>query len=282
MKHIALITGGSRGIGLGIAQCLAREGLDLAICGLRDESNVAETMDSLRQLGADVLYIQADVGDSDSRRRLVRAVEDRFGRLNVLVNNAGMAPRVRADILEATEESFVEVLRTNLEGPYFLTQACARWMIAQKQSESACTKRDSPIFADPCCAAAPAKIGTVPEFRGCIVNISSVSATMASTNRGEYCISKAGVAMASQLWAARLGPHDIPVFEIRPGIIHTDMTAAVQAKYDKLFAEGLAVQSRWGMPEDVGRVVASLVRGDFAYSTGQVFLVDGGLTVPRL
>jgi 3-oxoacyl-[acyl-carrier protein] reductase len=256
MKQVALITGGSRGIGLGIAQCLAREGLDLAVCGIREESNVAEALDSLRQLGADVLYVRADVGDSESRRRLVRAVEDRFGRLNVLVNNAGMAPRVRADILDATEESFAEVLRTNLEGPYFLTQACARWMIAQKESQ--------------------------PAFRGCIVNISSVSATMASTHRGEYCISKAGVAMASQLWASRLGPHNIPVYEVRPGIIRTDMTAAVQAKYDKLFAEGIAIQSRWGMPEDVGRVVASLVRGDFAYSTGQVFLVDGGLTVPRL
>lgn len=256
MKRIALVTGGARGIGFGIAQCLAKDGLDLAICGVRDEAAAAEALDILRAGGADVLYVQADVADAGARQRLLEAVRRRFGRLHVLVNNAGIAPKTRADILEATEESFEQVLRTNLQGPYFLTQACANWMIAQAKSG--------------------------PGFRGCIVNVSSISATMASVNRGEYCISKAGVGMATQLWAARLGEYDIPVYEVRPGVIKTDMTAGVQAKYDKLFSEGLAVQRRWGMPDDVGRAVAALVRGDFPYSTGQVVMVDGGLTIPRL
>jgi NAD(P)-dependent dehydrogenase (short-subunit alcohol dehydrogenase family) len=158
--------------------------------------------------------------------------------------------------LQATEESFEHVLRTNLQGPYFLTQAAARWMVDQKQADAA--------------------------FRGCVINVSSVSATMASINRGEYCISKAGVAMATQLWAARLGEFGIPVYEVRPGIVKTDMTAGVEAKYDKLIAQGLLVEPRWGLPEDVGRACAMLARGDLAYSTGQVVMVDGGMTVSRL
>lgn len=255
MRAVALITGGTRGIGLGIAQCLAREGFDLALCGRRTAAEVQATVDALRAAGADVLYIQADVADADARQRLVDAVKARFGRLHVLVNNAGVAPSARADILEATEESFDRVLGINLRGPYFLTQACANWMIQQKQADAA--------------------------FRGSIVNISSVSATIVSVNRGEYCISKAGVGMATQLWAARLGEYDIPVYEVRPGVIKTDMTAAVQAKYDRLLADGLAVQRRWGTPEDVGKAVAALARGDFPYSTGQVIMVDGGV-VPRL
>jgi NAD(P)-dependent dehydrogenase (short-subunit alcohol dehydrogenase family) len=174
----------------------------------------------------------------------------------VLVNNAGVAPKVRADILDATEESFERLIRINLQGPYFLTQAVARWLIAQKKAD--------------------------PAFQGCIVNISSVSATVASVSRGEYCISKAGVSMATKLWAARLGEFDLPVYEIRPGIIKTDMTATVTAKYDKLIGEGLLLQSRWGLPQDIGRAVAMMVRGDIAYSTGQVILVDGGQTVQRL
>jgi 3-oxoacyl-[acyl-carrier protein] reductase len=183
------------------------------------------------------------------------AVRERFGRLDVLVNNAGMAPRARADILEATEESFEEVLKTNLQGPYFLTQAAANWMIAQKKAD--------------------------PAFRGSIINISSVSATVASVSRGEYCISKAALSMATHLWAVRLGEYDIPVYEVRPGLVKTDMTAAVRAKYDKLLAEGFALQRRWGLPEDVGKAVAALVRGELPYSTGQVIMVDGGLTLPR-
>ncbi len=221
-----------------------------------EEAAAAESLAALRRLGADVKYVQANVSDRQARQRLVATVQQHFGRLHVLVNNAGVAPNVRADVLEASEESFVEVLRTNLQGPYFLTQAAARWMITQKKADAA--------------------------FRGCIVNISSISATVASVSRGDYCISKAGVGMATQLWAARLGEFDLPVYEVRPGVIRTDMTSGVAQKYDKLFAEGLAPQARWGQPDDVGKAVAALVRGDFPYSTGAVILVDGGLTVPRL
>ena len=172
------------------------------------------------------------------------------------MNNAGVAPNVRADLLDATEESFDRVLSINLKGPYFLTQLVARYMIEQKNANAA--------------------------FAGCIVNIGSVSATIASINRGDYCISKAGVAMATALWAARLGEFDIPVYEIRPGIISTDMTAGVKERYDKLIAAGLLVQPRWGLPEDVAKAVAMIVRGDIAYSTGQVIYVDGGMNVRRL
>jgi NAD(P)-dependent dehydrogenase (short-subunit alcohol dehydrogenase family) len=256
MRQVALVTGGSRGIGLGIASCLAGDGCDLAICGRRAEERVRDALQEVRALGAEVLYCQADVAERGDRVRLLDAVREHFGRLNVLVNNAGVAPEVRADILEATEESFERVLRINLQGPYFLTQAAARWMIAQRAEDSA--------------------------FEGCIVNISSISATVASPNRGEYCISKAGISMATALWAARLGEYGIPVYEVRPGVIQTDMTAPVQAKYDALFAAGLAVQARWGLPADVGKAVAMLARGDLPYSTGQVIMVDGGLTVQRL
>lgn len=256
MKRTALVTGGARGIGFGVAQCLARDGFDLAVCGVREASQVESAIAELRGLGAEVLYVQADVSDRAARATLLAEVRARYGRLHVLVNNAGVAPNVRADLLEATEESFERLIRINLQGPYFLTQAAARWMVEQKKQD--------------------------PAFKGCIVNVSSVSATVASINRGDYCISKAGVSMATQLWAARLGEFDIPVYEVRPGVIKTDMTSGVTAKYDKLIGDGLLVQGRWGAAEDVGKAVASLARGDFAYSTGQVLMVDGGLTLQRL
>jgi 3-oxoacyl-[acyl-carrier protein] reductase len=255
-KPVALVTGGSRGIGFGIAQMLARDGFDLTVCAVRDAAAAEPALDALRQLGAAVLYVQADISESRARQRLVEAVREKFGRLHLLVNNAGVAPKVRADILEATEESFERVLRVNLQGPYFLTQQCAQWMIAQKKAD--------------------------PAWRGCVVNISSVSAIVASTNRGDYCISKAGVSMATQLWAARLGEFGLPVYEIRPGLIQTDMTAPVHARYDKLIAEGLLVEPRWGAAEDIGQAVAMLARGDLPYATGQVLHVDGGLSLRRL
>lgn len=255
-RAVALVTGGSRGIGFGVASALARDGLDLCICGVRPESAVKEPVAELQALGGDILYVQADVSVRADRERLMDAVRRHFGRLNILVNNAGVAPNERRDILEATEESFERLVRINLQGPYFLTQAAANWMVEQRKSDAG--------------------------FRGCIINVSSISATVASVNRGEYCITKAGVAMATQLFAARLGEFDLPVYEIRPGIIKTDMTAGVTAKYDKLIAGGLLLQGRWGMPEDVGRAAAMLARGDLAYSTGQVIMVDGGLTAQRL
>jgi NAD(P)-dependent dehydrogenase (short-subunit alcohol dehydrogenase family) len=252
----ALITGGTRGIGLGVARALARDGWDLAVCGVRPEAEVAPVLESLRASGGSVHYVAADLASQRDRRRLVDQVHVRLGAINALVNNAGRAPRVRADVLEATEESFEELLRTNLQGPYFLTQAIARDQIAHHAQD--------------------------PGFHASIVFITSVSAEMASTNRGDYCVSKAGLAMAVKLFAARLAQHGIPVYEVRPGIVATDMTAGVKQTYDQRIADGLVPERRWGQPEDVGRVVAALVRGDLPYATGSVIHVDGGLSVPRL
>ncbi len=256
MNRVALITGGARGIGLGISRSLACSDFDLVLCGTREESAVEEVLKELRDLGAEVRYYQADVGEQEARTGLVRWMRERVGRLNVLVNNAGIGPRERKDILEATEESFERVLSVNLQGPYFLTQAAAKWMIEQKRA--------------------------APEFTGCIVNITSISSRAASVNRGEYCVSKAGLSMATSLWAVRLAEYGIPVFEVRPGIIRTDMTSGVKTKYDRLIADGLLLQPRWGTPEEVGRAVAMLAKGDLSYSTGQVVMVDGGFSVQRL
>ncbi len=256
MNKTALITGGSRGIGFGVAKCLAKEGFDLAINGVRDESKVTKALEELRSYGVKVVYCQGDISSATSRNSIIEKVNSEYGQLNVLVNNAGVAPIERNDILRATEESFDYVVGTNLKGTYFLTQSVANWMVKQKLADA--------------------------EFSGCIINISSISATVVSVNRGEYCIAKAGLGMVTQLFAARLGEFQIPVYEIRPGVIATDMTSGVKEKYDKLIDEGLTVQDRWGFPEDVGKASAALARGDFPYSTGQVIMVDGGLTLPRL
>lgn len=253
---VALVTGGTRGIGLGISRQLASDGFHLAVNGRRSEHEVEQALVELKSLGGEVLYCQADVSDAAGREEMVAEVRAKFGRLDVLVNNAGVAPDVRADLLDATPESFDRLISINLRGPYFLTQAVARWMIEQRQSDSA--------------------------FSGVVVNVSSVSATLASVNRGDYCISKAGIAMATQLWAARLAEFGIQVYEVRPGVIRTDMTSGVTEKYDKLIAAGLTVEPRWGTPEDVGRAVGVLARGELAYATGNVIVVDGGLTLPRL
>jgi 3-oxoacyl-[acyl-carrier protein] reductase len=255
-RRVALVTGGARGIGLAIACQLAREGFDLAVCGTRSAEQAADAVASLREHGGDVLYTCCDVGDQTARRALLEAVRGKFHRLHVLVNNASIAPAERHDLLDATEESFEHVLRVNLQGPYFLTQAVGRWIVEQRRADRA--------------------------FRGCVINISSVSASTASVTRGEHCVAKAGLSMATQLWATRLGEWDIPVYEVRPGIIHTDVTASVKSKYDRLIGEGLLVQARWGEPEDVGRAVAMLARGDLPYSTGQVIDVDGGMGILRL
>ena len=256
MKKIALVTGGSRGIGLGIATHLAKDGFDIAINGVRDESFLKDVLKSLNDLGAKVVYCQGDVSSSVDRKNILEKVKSYFGRLDVMVNNAGIAPKERRDILETTEDSFDQVLSTNLKGTYFLTQLAANWMIDQKKYDAS--------------------------FTGCIINISSISATVASVNRGEYCVSKAGIGMVTKLFAVRLGEFNIPVYEVRPGIISTDMTSGVKAKYDKLIEDGLTIQKRWGYPDDVGKVVSALASGNFPYSTGQVIMVDGGLTIPRL
>jgi len=250
---VALVTGGYRGIGLGIATALAKEGHRVVISGRRDRSEAGA---ALASLGGEAQYVQADVSVAADRKRLVDAVERRFGRLDVLVNNAGIAPRVRADILEASEDSFDELIAVNLKGPYFLTQQVAQWMVRQRRADHG--------------------------YRGCIVNVSSCSATVASVNRGDYCISKAGIAMATRLWTVRLAEFGIDVYEIRPGIIQTDMTKTVTEKYDALIAGGLLLEKRWGTPADIGRAVAMLARGDLPYASGSVLNLDGGMTIERL
>ena len=255
-KRVALVTGGSRGIGLGIAKELACSGLRVVINGRRPETEVTEAMSDLERLGCQPLYLRADIAEISEHESLVQVLRREAGRLDVLVNNAGVAPEVRADLLEATPESFDRLIHTNLRGPYFLTQRIARWMIEQRQNQE--------------------------HYRAAIVNVSSISATTASVNRGDYCISKAGLAMASQLWAVRLGEYEIPVYEVRPGIIRTDMTATVAKQYDKLLSEGLTIEPRWGEPEDVGKAVAALASGVLPYATGAVIPVDGGLTINRL
>jgi 3-oxoacyl-[acyl-carrier protein] reductase len=256
MKRTALITGGSRGIGLGIAKELAGEGIDLAINGIRSEDQVLDVLDNLRSTGVQVIYCQGDVSKGSNRELILEKVSNEFGQLNYLVNNAGVAPKERKDILVASEESFEYVLRTNLQGPYFMSQSVANWLISQKNENS--------------------------DFDGSIININSISATVASVNRGEYCVSKAGMGMMTSLFATRLGEFNIPVYEIRPGIIETDMTSGTRDKYDRLFREGLTIQQRWGKPSDVGRIVVALVNGLMPYSSGAVIMADGGLTTQRL
>jgi 3-oxoacyl-[acyl-carrier protein] reductase len=254
---VALITGGTRGIGLGIARALAADGFSLALNGVRPAEEVASVLQDLRAVGApDVLYLPGDVSRVLEHQSMLDEIDRRFGRLDVLVNNAGVAPSPRADVLEATPESFDRLISINLRGPYFLTQAAAKRMIQRCQSD--------------------------PTFRGCIINVSSISAVAASVHRGDYCISKAGVAMATKLWATRLAEHGIDVYEVRPGVIETDMTAPVHHKYDAVFASGQALAQRWGTPDDVGKVVAVLARGDIPYATGQILTIDGGMTIPRL
>jgi len=256
MELNAFVTGGSRGIGLGIAKALADLGYNLAINGVRPEENVATVLDDLRASGIKVIYCQGNIGLREDRQSILDKLKANFSHLNLLINNAGVAPKERKDILEASEESYDFVMDINLKGVFFLTQAVANWQVNSRQEDE--------------------------NLKLSIINISSISATVASINRGEYCISKAGLSMLTQLFATRLGEYKIPVYEIRPGIIKTDMTAKVTEKYNKLFEGGLAVQKHWGVPEDIGKAVAALAKGDFPYSTGNVFMIDGGLTIQRL
>ena len=249
-----LVTGGARGIGRGIVEALAAKGHNVGFCGRAALESAAEFLSELRQnCSGKFAYYQCDVADVAGHRKLLSDFIADFGSLDVLINNAGVAPEVRADLLDMPESSFDRVLNINLRGPFFLSQQAAKLMMQDKSDK---------IFK-------------------CIINTGSVSADYASINRGEYCISKAAVAMATKLFAVRLAEENIAVYELRPGVIKSDMTSVVTAKYDKMIAEGLTLQRRWGMPEDVGRAAAALVEGAFAYSTGQVINVDGGLTVER-
>ena len=252
---VAMVTGGSRGIGRGITERLLRDGYQVSI--LATKPSPEDVLAPLRELG-DISYTAGSIAEFDDHRRYLDDTLSAFGRVDLLVNNAGVAPSVRNDVLVATTEEFDRVLSINLRGPYFLTQLVANQLIAQR--------------------------GEVPTEgpAGTIINVSSISATVVSTNRGEYCVSKAGVAMATQVWAARLAPEGIVVYEVRPGVIATDMTSGVKHKYDALFADGLAPMPRWGTPADVAGAVAVLASGQMPYSTGDVIVVGGGMQIPRL
>jgi NAD(P)-dependent dehydrogenase (short-subunit alcohol dehydrogenase family) len=256
-----LVTGASRGLGRGIAQALARDGKSVAVHYASNRVAADETVALCQEIATNprqrFVAVGGNIGASVDRARIVTETLDTFGQIDALVNNAGIAPRQRADIVDATEESFDEVIGINLKGPYFLSQAVVRgWL------------------QEPSAARLPGGYK--------LIFVSSISAYLASINRGEYCISKAGLAMATQLWASRLAADGVQVFEIRPGIMATDMTAGVKEKYDKLIAEGLVPQKRWGTGDDVGRAVTALLQGAFPFSTGDVFNVDGGIHLQRL
>jgi len=262
-RLVAIVTGASKGIGKAIAKELARLNYDLMLNyfdftadGQPDDSLARQTKKELDSLCGRCEIVRGDVSNADDRRKLVTVTKEKFGRCDLLVNNAGVAPIKREDLLEATEESFDKVLGVNLKGPYFLTQLVAKWMVKQKEQY-------------------PQRV-----FR--IINISSISAYTSSPSRGEYCISKAGVSMMTKLYADRLAEYGIGVFEVCPGIIATDMTRVVKDKYDKLIAEGLTPIKRWGKPEDVAKAIAAIVEGKLDFSTGQVINVDGGFHLRRL
>ena len=262
-RPVAIVTGASRGIGKGIARELASLGYDLVVNhfdftaeGKPDESKAVQTQKEIKGMGTACEIPRGDVSSAADRQSLVALTKSKFGRCDMLVNNAGVAPSKRMDILEATEQSFDRVMGINLKGPYFLTQLVANWMIEQKK--------------------------THPQRAFRIVNTSSVSAYASSPARGEYCVSKAGVSMMTVLYADRLAEYGIGVFEIRPGIIATDMTSVVKDKYDKLIAEGLTPIKRWGQPEDIARAVGAIAEGRLDFSTGQVINVDGGFHLRRL
>ncbi len=247
---VALVTGSSRGIGRGIAVALGRIGWKVVVNYAGNRAAADECVALVKAAGGDATPVQGDVGVTADRARLVEETIRWGGRIDLLVNNAGVAPDVRADILEAGEESFDRLIRINLKGPYFLTQAVAKAMAVQTPDESG--------------------------SRGQIVTVSSISAYTASVNRGDYCIAKAGLGMLTALFAARLADLGIRVYEIRPGVIATDMTGPVKAKYDALIAGGLTPIKRWGQPDDIGRTISAIARGDLPFSTGEVINVDGG------
>ncbi|MDO8539007.1 MAG: 3-ketoacyl-ACP reductase [Opitutaceae bacterium] len=253
----ALVTGASRGIGRGIAIELARTGCRVAINYAGNLDAAQKALALVKTAGGDGFVVQGDVAVAVDRERLVRETVARFGRIDLLVNNAGVAPKVRADVLEAGEESFDRLFAINLKGPYFLSQLVARQMLQQERDGEG--------------------------FRGRIVNITSISVYTASINRGDYCMVKAGLAMMTKLFADRLANDGINVYEIRPGVIATDMTGGVKEKYDKLILEqGITPIRRWGKPEDIGRAVRAISEDRFPFSTGAVFDVDGGFHLHRL
>jgi len=258
IRPVSLVTGAGRGIGRGIAIELAKLGHAIVINYAGNAGAAQECQRLVQEAGGDSITVQADVARSDDRERLVQETLGAYGRIDMLVNNAGVAPNVRADLLEAGEESFDRLIGINLKGPYFLTQRVANQMIEQVKS------------------------GDQSTLKPRIVNITSISAFTASVNRGDYCVAKAGLAMMTKLFAARLAEYNINVYEIQPGVIETDMTEGVKEKYDAMIAQGVWPIKRWGMPEDIGRAVTAIARGDFPFSTGEVFNVDGGFHLRTL
>lgn len=260
-RRVALVTGASRGIGRGIAVELARIGCDVMINYVSNGAAAEEArQEAIAASGGsvNVSISQADISELADHSKLLDATREEFGRLDFLVNNAGVASNKRVDLLEASEESFDRLIKINLKGPYFLSQAAARWMIEQKHTN------------------------TIKEYSPAIINITSVSAFAASPERGDYCLSKAALAMMTKLYAIRLADEGINVYEIRPGVITTDMTSKVKDKYDRLIEEGLTPIKRWGTTEDVGRAVAAIASGSLPFSTGEVINVDGGFHLRRL
>lgn len=260
-EKVILVTGSSRGIGRGVALELAGQGFSVAVNYAGNKQAAEETLAECRKVSQQAGYVrrfelfQGDISQDTGRHKLLDNVINCFGDLHGLVNNAGIAPKERNDILDMSEESFDRLINTNLKGAFFLSQAAVRYWLSLS----------------------PADRG----FRG-LVFIGSVSSEMVSANRGEYCISKAGISMASKLFAHRLAAEDIGVYELRPGIIQTDMTGAVKEKYDRLIQDGLVPQKRWGQPSDLGKAVACLIKGEFAFATGSVIHVDGALHIPSL
>ena len=258
-RPVSLVSGAGRGIGRGIAIELAKLGHAVVVNYAGNGVAAEECLRLVREAGGDGITARADVSVSADRERLVQETVDAYGRIDLLVNNAGVAPSVRADLLEAGEESFDRLIAINLKGPYFLTQIVARRMIEQVR------RGDVGAFGLPR-----------------IVTVTSVSAYAASVNRGDYCVAKAGLAMMTALYAARLAEYGVNVYEVRPGVIATDMTEGVKEKYDRMIDQGAWPIRRWGQPEDIGRAVAAIARGDFPYSTGEVINIDGGFHLRTL
>lgn len=255
MKKVAIVTGSSRGIGYAIVRRLGRDGFRVVVSATGPQEKYEQVLAGLTADGIEWRYIRCNIADHDSRLHLIEETVRQFGRIDVLVNNAGVAPKVRADLLEMTEESFDRVVGTNTKGNLFLTQAAAKQMLRQEP---------------------------IGKKRGTIINISSCSAEVSSVSRGEYCVSKAGVSMLTTLFADRLAGEGILVNEIRPGVIATDMTSAVTGKYDKLIADGAFPIARWGTPEDIANAVSAFANDDFLYTTGSYLDVDGGFHIKRL
>jgi 3-oxoacyl-[acyl-carrier protein] reductase len=256
-KPVAVITGASRGIGRSVAIALAAEGYDIAAIARSVDSEGMEILGTdIEKRGVQFFPVGLDISCTSCQKEVVSNILDRYGRIDILVNNAGVSPLQREDVLNMTEESYDRVMNINLRGPVFFAQKIAREMIWLKQQ--------------------------ISDYKPVIIFITSVSAVRSSTNRAEYCVSKSGLSMASTIFADRLSLDGILVFEVRPGVIQTDMTAKSKDKYDKLISQGLVPQKRWGLPEDIGKAIASISRGDWNFSTGMVFEISGGLNISKL